>query len=63
MVMGALNNLIPLSTILLGITFLGERLEWTAFAGMGLIFIGLIAIDERLLERFNRKEEIWYYEI
>ncbi len=46
--------LIPLSAILLGVMVLGERLAWNAFAGMGLIFIGLIAIDGRLLERFKR---------
>ena len=55
--------LIPLSAILLGVMVLGERLEWNAFVGMGLIFIGLIAIDGRLLERFKRKEKVWYYEI
>lgn len=55
--------LIPVSAILLGTTVLGERLAWNVFAGMGLIFIGLIAIDGRLLERFKRKEKVWYYEI
>ena len=55
--------LIPLSAILLGVMVLGERLEWNAFVGMGLIFIGLIAIDGRLLKRFKRKETAWYYEI
>ena len=53
--------LIPLSAILLGVMVLGERLESNALVGMGLIFIGLIAIDGRLLERFKRKEEVWYY--
>ncbi|BBO69445.1 ABC transporter permease [Desulfosarcina alkanivorans] len=55
--------LIPLSAILLGVMFLGERLEWNAFVGMGLVFTGLIAIDGRLLDRFQRKEKVWYYEI
>ena len=55
--------LIPLSAILLGVMVLGERLELNAFVGMGLIFIGLIAIDGRLLERFKRKEKVCYYEI
>ena len=55
--------LIPLSAILFGVMVLGERLEWNAFVGMGLIFIGLIAIDGRLLKRFKRKETAWYYEI
>lgn len=55
--------LIPLSAISLGVMVLGERLEWNAFVGMGLIFIGLITIDGRLLKRFKRKETAWYYEI
>ena len=41
--------LIPVSAILLGTLALGERLEWTAFAGMGLIFAGLAAVDGRVL--------------
>ncbi|NJL40604.1 MAG: hypothetical protein HC899_30560, partial [Leptolyngbyaceae cyanobacterium SM1_4_3] len=28
-----------------GTAMLGERLEWNAFAGMALIFVGLAAID------------------
>ncbi len=55
--------LIPMSAILVGVVMLGERLAWNAFAGMGLIFIGLIAIDGRLLKMFKRKEYGWYYEI
>ena len=54
--------LIPLSAILLGVMVLGEQLEWNAFVGMGLIFIGMIAIDGRILKRFKRKE-VWYYSI
>jgi len=54
--------LIPASAILLGTTVLGERLAWNVFVGMGMIFIGLIAIDGRLLSRFRRKK-VWYYEI
>jgi drug/metabolite transporter (DMT)-like permease len=55
--------LIPLSAILLGVMVLGEQLGWNAFVGMGLIFIGLIAIDGRLLKIFKRKEYVCYYEI
>jgi drug/metabolite transporter (DMT)-like permease len=55
--------LIPLSAILLGVMVLGEQLGWNTFVGMGLIFIGLIAIDGRLLKIFKRKEEVCYYEI
>ncbi|WP_297693643.1 DMT family transporter [uncultured Eudoraea sp.] len=50
--------LIPVSAILLGVVVLAERLAWNAFAGMGLIFIGLIAIDGRLLIMFKRKEDV-----
>ena len=50
--------LIPVSAILLGVVVLAERLVWNAFAGMGLIFIGLIAIDGRLLNMFKRKEDV-----
>jgi drug/metabolite transporter (DMT)-like permease len=41
--------LIPVSALLLGMTFLGERLDPRQFAGMALIGAGLIAIDGRLL--------------
>jgi hypothetical protein len=37
---------------------LGEQLGWNAFVGMGLIFVGLIAIDGRLLKKFKPKENI-----
>jgi drug/metabolite transporter (DMT)-like permease len=39
--------LIPVSALLLGITFLGERLDAHHLAGMGLIGLGLAAIDGR----------------
>jgi len=57
---GATNSLlvtflIPISAIILGSLVLGERLGWNAFIGMGLIFIGLIAIDGRLLNRLKLK--------
>lgn len=53
---GATNSLlvtflIPVTAILLGALFLGERLEWRSFAGMGLIAAGLAAIDGRLFRR------------
>jgi drug/metabolite transporter (DMT)-like permease len=40
--------LIPVSAILLGTVFLGERLTSVQFAGMALIGLGLIAIDGRV---------------
>lgn len=45
--------LIPISAILLGTLFLGERLEPRHLAGMGLIGVGLAAIDGRPLERIR----------
>jgi len=48
--------LIPISAILLGVMVLGERPGLNAFVGMGMIFIGLIAIDGRLITRFRPKE-------
>lgn len=41
--------LIPISAVLLGFLFLSEQLELRHFAGMGLIALGLAAIDGRLL--------------
>ncbi|MFK7993830.1 MAG: DMT family transporter [Granulosicoccus sp.] len=40
--------LVPVSAILLGFLFLGERLQVTHFVGMALIALGLSAIDGRL---------------
>lgn len=45
--------LIPMSAMLLGVLVLGERLEWNAFVGMVLIFVGLAAIDGRLFNRLS----------
>lgn len=39
--------LIPVSAIVLGVWVLGEPLEWRHLTGMGLIGLGLIAIDGR----------------
>jgi drug/metabolite transporter (DMT)-like permease len=43
--------LIPVSALLLGGLVLGERPDWTSLAGMALIFLGLAAVDGRLLGR------------
>lgn len=40
--------LIPVSAILLGYLFLGERLASNHFVGMSLIALGLLSIDGRL---------------
>ena len=45
--------LIPISAIILGMLVLGETPGWNAFAGMILIFAGLVFIDGRLLKRFK----------
>ena len=42
--------IVPVSAILLGALFLGERLELFEFAGMALIAVGLLTIDGRLLQ-------------
>jgi drug/metabolite transporter (DMT)-like permease len=46
--------LIPVSAIFLGVVALGERPGWNAFAGMALIFLGLAAIDGRILTLYKR---------
>ena len=43
----------PVSALLLGILVLGERPHWTAFAGMALIFTGLLTMDGRVLDRLR----------
>jgi drug/metabolite transporter (DMT)-like permease len=57
---GATNSLlvtflIPVTAILLGTIFLGEHLGTRHFAGMGLIALGLAAIDGRLFSRLSRR--------
>jgi len=48
--------LVPVSAIILGAVFLGERLEPFEFAGMGLVMASLIIIDGRLTG--NRQHEV-----
>ncbi len=43
--------LVPVSAILLGTVFLGERLETFEFGGMILVMTSLIIIDGRLFRR------------
>jgi drug/metabolite transporter (DMT)-like permease len=45
--------LIPPVALLLGAAFLGERPQWTAYAGMAIIFSGLAAVDGRPLQRLK----------
>lgn len=49
--------LVPVSAILLGTLVLGEQLALRHYAGMGLIGIGLLAIDGRLVERLTKNRE------
>ncbi len=47
--------LIPVSAIFLGVAVLGESLAWNAFAGMAMIFAGLLAIDGRILRWLKKR--------
>ena len=49
--------LMPPAAMLLGAAILGERFAWSAFAGLGLIFLGLAAIDGRLLGWLRRGQD------
>lgn len=60
-VSGAVNSslvtlLIPVSAILLGNAFLGERLATNQFAGMSLIALGLLAIDGRIFRLISLRK-------
>lgn len=48
--------LIPMSALLLGTLFLGERLALGAVAGMAAIGLRLVAIDGRLLRRLCARD-------
>ena len=48
--------LIPANAIFLGVMVLGERPGWNAFGGTALIFMGLVAIDGRLIKGFRRQK-------
>lgn len=50
--------LIPVSAILLGFVFLGERLQLTHFAGMLLIALGLSAIDGRVWRKKHADADV-----
>jgi drug/metabolite transporter (DMT)-like permease len=50
--------LIPISAILLGSTILGEKLDLKHFVGMGLIGLGLAAIDERPIGLLRRRKMV-----
>lgn len=47
--------LVPPSAILLGMVFLGERLEWVEWAGMAVIALGLVVLDGRLASFVQRR--------
>lgn len=50
--------LVPVSALILGMAVLGERLEWNAFAGMGLIFVGLASVDRRIFAAVQRRKSV-----
>ena len=50
--------LIPVSAVLLGASFLGERLSWAHLCGMGLIGLGLIVLDGRVFKFFKPQARI-----
>lgn len=57
---GATNALLctfvmPPVALVLGVAFLGETPEWTAFLGMALILAGLAAVDGRALGIFGQR--------
>jgi len=61
---GATNSLlvtflVPVSAIILGTVFLGEHLNLRQIMGMGLISVGLMAIDGGLLERLKASLSKW----
>ena len=45
---------IPVSALLLGIGVLGEVIHIMEYAGMGCIFVGLIVIDGRALNKVKQ---------
>ncbi|MGK7654953.1 DMT family transporter [Roseovarius sp. B08] len=49
--------LVPVSAILLGTLILGEQLALRHYAGMGLIGVGLLAIDGRIVDRLSKNGE------
>ncbi len=49
--------LIPVSALFLGVAVLGERPDWSAFAGLTLIFAGLAAVDGRLFSVVRPRDQ------
>lgn len=47
--------LVPIGAVALGVVILKEVVRWEELAGMGLIFLGLIAIDGRVFVYLRRK--------
>jgi drug/metabolite transporter (DMT)-like permease len=47
--------LVPIGAIILGVVILKETIRWEELAGMGIIFLGLIAIDGRVFGYLARK--------
>jgi drug/metabolite transporter (DMT)-like permease len=47
--------LVPIGAIVLGVAVLKEVIRWEELAGMGLIFLGLVAIDGRVFGYLGRR--------
>jgi len=47
--------LVPIGALILGLGVLGEVIHPEEYAGMGLIFLGLVFIDGRVFQYFRRK--------
>ena len=47
--------MVPISAILLGTSFLAEKIQAIQLLGMMVIFLGLLFIDGRFLRRFSRR--------
>lgn len=48
--------MVPCSAILLGAAFLGEKIGLTSFIGFGIITLGLLVVDGRILKLFSRRD-------
>ena len=50
--------LVPVTAVVLGTAILGERLDPNHFAGMGLIALGLAAVDGRILNMLRKTPKV-----
>ncbi|MEX0921156.1 MAG: DMT family transporter [Rhodovibrionaceae bacterium] len=50
--------LLPAGALVLGMVFLNERFSWSAFAGLALILLGLLAVDGRAFRVLARRPAV-----